>query len=880
MPDLSPLVTGLLAFAAAWTLVIAIPGRVRGGLPRCRRCGADARMFAWREPRQCDCGAPLTDRSSIGWARERSKRLIVLACLLTVAAPLVAWWAVGVRARGIGWRDELPLTVYTQVLAPDGDEHFLGSAERRLLDGLTPEASHQLLDALLDSKRTDKAAMWLADRLGATHVPTGARGERFVQHLLSEIEFVAIERDGAIDVYPRSIEPFAGEIRDLLLRVDAIELNGRAVPFSLVFPAKGWEKIEHEQELAAGVTRLWHPLLDPKRTVQYRIEKATRGGGTSAPPTPFDPSAIRVRGEAAFAGPGLDTIIKDALIGSTRDPAAWGVQFGAAAFDRTALAEPGSPPLEQRSFGSSSVRDLAERWWGQPEYRPVMPAIAARAIVAMALTGALAGAAIPLAWITTRAIARGRRRWTPPACPGCGSFVRGEGDTLPSRCPECGRAIAGIDDCRCVGGYGPRTRRVLTVVVGVAALCGLAWLVPNAYVEIQRSHQINLEAGEAEAAWLVRATIDPPPSAAGPVPSNRLMDGSLDTVPQLNALFQTPELGRAATEALAAWWRTSGGALPANVRDPTGRLRREQVRRLVRQLALAGMIEPPLAAEILHWTFDPDVCPVPLSVPLFARAGEQVTPMLHAADTAIVTRAAGTLPWFTPRDCRLVPEASGEATGLTTIAFEWAVTVPPRSAPPVPAPGAPKQPQQPPRPPSINDLNAPAVLSGPIRPTALTEVRRVRAPILVVPADAPTAVTGPELDRLAPEVQFGLYIRPCGERSAIEVAPAFHHHSTFWFGRWELLDRDADDAEVLVSMPRDPSGPAPRGLARLPVPLPSELFVRYVPELPESAFTAPGKGAPTWGRPTTFRLRRRDDAKHGTDQCAVYATDACPVLRW
>src|SRR5262249_39079020 len=117
--------------------------------------------------------------------------------------------------------------------------------------------------------------------------------------------------------------------------------------------------------------------------------------------------------------------------------------------------------------------------------------------------------------------------------------------------------------------------------------------------------------------------------------------------------------------------------------------------------------------------------------------------------------------------------------------------------------------------------------------------RTMHGRVHVVAADAPIALTAAELDELVPTMVVGLRICEAGERSAVQLSK--EPPGLSWIGRWEVLSSDAPDASPCAVMRRLPTGWPPSALGSFPAPLPDELLVRFVPELPETAFTSPGK---------------------------------------
>jgi hypothetical protein len=144
--------------------------------------------------------------------------------------------------------------------------------------------------------------------------------------------------------------------------------------------------------------------------------------------------------------------------------------------------------------------------------------------------------------------------------------------------------------------------------------------------------------------------------------------------------------------------------------------------------------------------------------------------------------------------------------------------------------------------------------------------------VRVLPANAPFALTGSELDEIADDAHIELWVCEAGARSAAQLWSM--PNTIEWRGRWEVLTSDAPDAPPNVVLRRLPTGSAPAALGPLPTPLPDELFVRFVPELHKTAFTAPLGASFAWGRTTIFRLQRHSTAHY--DDCRVVQYRSAP----
>ncbi len=832
MADISPIIVAVLGFFTVVCAFRALAGRVDRTTPRCQKCNADARPFGWREPCRCDCGADLRARRSLRWQRRRSVRAVVLAVLLVMVTALFAWWAVEVRSRGVGWRDELPLWAYASIVEQGGDEPFHSSIDRRMAEVPEKRDVARMLDALLASQQArPSSATWrCCQHLASRSIPTGAAGERFLTEAMNYIDVIAEQRENGIEVSLRPIEKYAGDIRMTMIRVDAITIDGRPVPFTTTRTDE--RSVPNDQ--GHSLDRIWFPLGDQRGLTRHHIASVSLD----------DPASLRVSGQLAFAGSCFDALELDEQIATTRDPHDWEVDVATVLFDRAAAAAPGRPEPPETSGGWDY--DGPVNWWGRWQGCASMPAAFAVPMVAMLQSGVLAAVAFLLLW-PAAAFARGPARLAPPSCRRCHALVRGAHDTLPPRCSECGATLATFDDCRCVTVRSTGIRIAAMIVASLVLAAGSLLLTPRAYGWTNSELGRRFVTPEAEAAWLVRGTIDPSPYFNGPDPANRLRDGSLFTDSGMDKLYQNPAAVRAAMTELLAWWRSEGGTLRSGPDKLTEMVRRNALAVFVRKARATKSIDASDCAEILRWCTDPAVTGLPLLAPLMARAGEPLIFGPFPSEVPMFARGPAMQTWV-PLKNKAIPIGDVTQQHAGPMDFDLAWTY--------------------------------ATLQNPTCNEADVAIARsLHATVHFVASDAPQAVTGPLLETLAPLVQGGLRVQDCGDRVAVKLDTPELHHLGAWLGRWEVLANDTTDATPLAVLRRNPRGPAPVVLVHFPRPLPEVLFLRFVPELPASALTSPGKGMPMWGGTTTFRVTRRADDLWFGNSIAVYATEACTLLR-
>lgn len=816
MRDSSPLIIGGLALVTAVVALLWCLGRAPRRVPTCRACGRDARAFAWREPSVCDCGAALNRRRAVHFPRVRSRRLAIISIALFGATVLFAWWDTQVRASGAGWMDTLPTRIYAFALARGWDEPQHLSAWHRLAEQPPLDEVARLRDAALELWSTEiprSTETWrLVMWTAAMAVPTGKSGDRFAAAMPESIDVIAEQVAAGIAVELRPVVRHPGAIRSLMLRIDEVRIGDRVVPFTIVRD----EPRRGRAEVDRTGARLWHPVVGMDREGALRLLIRDESIASTGP------EAVRVIGEAAYASELLNALLSDDVIATSRDPAAWGVPIASGPLAQSAAPPPGrKTPVGM----SESVPGMSASWSTPGEYRS-MPAVVGIPVVRMASSGALAGALLVLALAGTAAAWRGPMRLSPPACRRCGALLRGplrdERETLPPCCPECGRAVTSIDDCRCVVRY---RRWPLALLVLIVVASGSVWLMPRASRWIEREYRARFASPEQEAAWLVRAAVEARPTPLGPIPAHRLASGWLDSTAKRDWI-ENPSANRSAARALLMWWRTSSGELPASPTDPDTTLRRSALAIYLQQAVAARAMSVTDARPIAAWCGDLAPGSREMSLDWVIRAGERIRPM---------PGSTGSWRW-PPSLVFATPEAPG------TIDVDVVVSRP-----------------------------LPAPESDPLFDRVL------RGRVHVLPADAPMALTGPVLAELVPTLALALRVRAGGTRSAVQLSqpPATWGYLS-WQGRWEVLTSDSPDAEPCVVMRGLPTVTSPAALGTLPLPLPQELIVRFVPELPETAFTStniPG-GTPEFlcGERVTFRLRRSGEEDHDSSRVVVYRT--------
>lgn len=850
MRDFSPLVIGVLALVSAVVALLWCLGRSSRRVPVCRACGRDVRTFAWREPCVCDCGAPLMRRRAVRCVRRvrrRSLGLGIVAVVLIASTTALAWWAIQVRADGVGWMDTLPTRVYAWALARGWDEPWHVSAGRRLAEQPPLDEVAMLRDAALDlwwSESPRRAESWrLVLRTAAIAVPTGAEGARFIAAMPENIDAIVEEGPGGVAIEIRSVDRHSGEIRPLMLRIDEVRIGDRVVPFTIVLEGR-----LPPDEIARGARRLWHPVVGTDREGALRLligRDAVKGeqvadesdGGVV-------PDAVRIRGAAAYASNLLDALLYDEIIATTRDPLAWGVPVATGPLELSGAAAPGRTAPE----GLGRPQPWSARWWPGVRGYHSMPALVGIPVVTMALTGALAGLLLVIAVAGARAAWRGPVRLSPPTCRGCGALLRGKEQTLPVSCSECGRAVTSIDDCRCV----VRHRRWPLAAVAFILIAGAGvWLVPRAYHGIDRELHARFATPEREAGWLVDATMESRPTGIGPVPGNRLTGGMLDSTSK-RGWAQNPAAHTAAARALLTWWSETGGALPSTPSDLDGLGRRLRVAEFLAEAVASGVLSVDAARPIGEWCGAGASFPPMMRLPRVVRAGDPLRPIPRYTNSteAVVSAVVEPRAWHPPQTFTL---ATPEEAGTLDIEMIWSrAKSPAAEAPPI-----------------HGEVRAPAsaVEGDPVFEQVLRE--RVR----VLPAETPMALTGSALAEVVSNAKAALRVREGATRSAVQLSEDPGMSGDLWWkGRWEILVNDAPDAEPCAVMRRLPTGWSPAALGTLPSPLPEELLLRIVPEVPESAFTSPGTRGFMCGETVTFRLRRSGEEDYEHSRVVVYRT--------
>ena len=136
---------------------------------------------------------------------------------------------------------------------------------------------------------------------------------------------------------------------------------------------------------------------------------------------------------------------------------------------------------------------------------------------------------------------------------------------------------------------------------------------------------------------------------------------------------------------------------------------------------------------------------------------------------------------------------------------------------------------------------------------------------------ATLALTGPMLESVVQSITVGLLVSESGTRSAVMLYP--YPTELAFIGRWEVMPSAAADALPCAVLRIRPQGGVVSTLGALPRPLPEELFLRFMPELPETAYSAPGTRGFACGRPLVIRLHR-DGEKDQDDRRVVVYTRA------
>lgn len=758
--------------------------------------------------------------------RRRSQGVAATAATLFAATVLFTWWATHVRASGMGWMHTLPTRIYAYALARGWDDPSHRSAQQRLGEHPPLEEVAILRDAALHVWSTESPRRaeprQIAWQAASTAVPTGEPGARFVAALLEFIDVTATQQPEGIVVELRRDDRTSGEISGLMFRVDEIRLRDRPVPFTIVLD----EPHLPPQEAARDTRRVWHP-----GAVRLLIPGESIGD--------VGPEAVQVIGKVAYASNLLGALNDDEIIATTRDPAGWGVPVALGPLARSARAPSHRPSvLAFVNVSMALSRPSIDGWWPDPPESDAMPGLVAVPLVTTALCGALVGALLVLSSAGAIRAWRGPIRFAPPTCRGCGTILRGKHEALPARCPECGRAIASIDECLCT----VRLRRwPLALVVMIGVTSAGVWGIPRAHRWIGREVRAQLASPDQEAAWAMGQVIEEGTNIlAARRPSDR-------------GWFDTHSEYEAAAGALLDWWRGTGGVLPQTPPTPfIPDTRRFQIAEFLQQASSRDAISAEEVRPIRAWCseafLDWGV------TPRVVRASEPIRVKMRGR--GVISLATDPTSWQQPASQIL---ATPVEPGIVDVKVNWSLANPARAGT--------------------------QLVGDPLFERVLQ--RRVH----VLPADAPMALQGTVIDEILTDVELELHVVQRGDRSAVrlskdvwkELMARDSLERLDWIGRWEVLTSDAPDAEpcvVLRSPPPERGGlsPMPAAMGTFPSPIPETLFVRFVPELHDSAFTAPvptpGSGF-VCGETVTFRVRRVGEMNFGS-RATVYRTVGSP----
>ncbi|MFO0829598.1 MAG: hypothetical protein U0572_15775 [Phycisphaerales bacterium] len=448
MEDAIPIVVGALVAAATICLLLAVVGRADASMPRCRRCKRDARPYAWREPRRCDCGADLSASNAVRATRRRGRRALIVGGAFVVVATLLAMHDLALRRHGYQWRDYLPASAFAALLHSDPGDENIRSLGARIERGLSSEEATTLLRGL------GSGGPWRG-MAGAIGLDSVLRAIVFAAPPceLDPAALAAVTNGPVIAVtrVPRTskalllIDP-QPRMGGYLVRLHSVESAGVPLQF----------------EVRDGIGRRyadWFPAR-PGVVIDVSGLPATTGGPDAQPP------AITVSAEIAWWRQGIDVDLMtvrgeaDASDGApiTIDPAkAPRPPFTG----RCTVSAPTAPTATGREDAISGFTTLRRR-----------AADAGARMTAQDLVGDVAGAIVGTAimfgclWFGVNA-GRGWHGLEPPRCARCSALLRGADDTLPERCSECGSDIQGGAGARWIQRRRSMASLVLTVPVAV-----------------------------------------------------------------------------------------------------------------------------------------------------------------------------------------------------------------------------------------------------------------------------------------------------------------------------------------------------------------------------------------------------------------------------
>lgn len=454
MPVGLPLVVGVAMGLGLFLLLIGVAGRPDPSAPRCRRCRADARPVAWREPPLCGCGADLSRPRSVRVGRRRRAWILVLAAVALFVGLGTARFVAWLRIEGRHWVEVLPASIQGRVARESSDAVLLEALGVSISQGLSPAAARAFLESATSEVEPGKPS------------PLGASGD-----------LVAMAA-GAMRFDPESDQDLASRVIVVVLgdALPAVVLDGEARGATLVWDAPlDWATEVQIREASDAVGPLGTLRLVGDRppvtigpddwTCVQLADLVLRPEGPVRPVQGPIQLAIEIR----VARIPANFLPLDAAFGLPESEWPWiGSSYGGTV-KPTTTAPPRGVAHTSSIFYRRSVA-LA----------PVAANEAtAPSLEAFVLCGTVAvGAALSLlyAW----ALVRGRVCLAPPRCMRCASLLRGLDDRPPAICSECGMACT-PRNVRWIAGQRSVASLLVTVPVvlfgGTFAAFLLAWLV-------------------------------------------------------------------------------------------------------------------------------------------------------------------------------------------------------------------------------------------------------------------------------------------------------------------------------------------------------------------------------------------------------------------
>lgn len=303
------IVIGGLGFLVAILTAAWLFGRPDDSRPRCGRCRADVRKFAWDDPLRCTCGADLGRPGAVrSSGRLRRPRFGWVAALVALTAIGVVAASYILERRGLAWSDVLPRQI-VEVSARNGEAWARESLRRRIGAGsLSRESVQRLVLAGVFGEHLPKLAGGLiAIGPGVRHA-VGAEVE-----LLRGLLRVSPQ---ATRKTPSEAEPPRDEALVVLVELGRVSwLDHRSIALLRV-----------DRVLLDGVPATWSLRVQPlpsmvgERVVLHGAELLVR-----------DPSGgerlnrvVTIDGVLAISAAGLGAV-GDPLIDSPLPPQAWRV---------------------------------------------------------------------------------------------------------------------------------------------------------------------------------------------------------------------------------------------------------------------------------------------------------------------------------------------------------------------------------------------------------------------------------------------------------------------------------------------------------------------------------------------------------------------------